>query len=277
MVVFHHYEPKVPLCRNIVQSGYNNFFFKVAKSMLKDCDIILTVSNASKQQLIRVYGIRDGYTNNDPLASKQPIRRNFNKIRIVGTGLVAKNLVSQYNVNTCDSKKEIDFLCIGRIEKFIGLEYIWETIKSVRMSRFVMAGPATSNTIKKLHGIGIEHKGFVSEDEKFQLYKKSKVFIYPSRREGFGIAVAEALLLGLPVVAWRIPIFEELYCQNQHKTKVRLVKFEDYKLFAEESIGLTNMNTSEMRAKEDRKNDSYYFPTWNGVGQNVLSIIDSIK
>jgi hypothetical protein len=120
--------------------------------MLKDCDIILTVSNASKQQLIRVYGIRDGYTNNDPLVSKQPIGRNFNKIRIVGTGLVAKNLVGQYNVNACDSKKEIDFLCIGRIEKFIGLEYIWKTIKSVRMSRFVMAGPATSNTIKKLHG-----------------------------------------------------------------------------------------------------------------------------
>ncbi len=277
MVVFHHYEPKIPLCKNILQSGYNNFFFKVAKSMLKDCDIILTVSNASKQQLIGVYGISDGCISDDPSASKQLIRRNFDKIRIVGTGLVAKNFDGRYDVNACDSKKEIDFLCIGRIEKFTGLEYIWKIIRSVRMSRFVMAGPATSDTIKKLHGIGIEHKGFVSEEEKFQLYRKSKVFIYPSRREGFGIAVAEALLLGLPVVAWRIPIFEELYCQNQHKTKVRLVKLEDYKLFAEESIGLTKRNTSETRAKEDRKNDSYYFPSWNWVGQNVLSIIDSIK
>jgi glycosyltransferase involved in cell wall biosynthesis len=277
MAVFHHYEPKIPHCRNILQSCYNNFFFKATRSMLKDCDVILTVSNASKQQLIRVYGICDGYAQ-DPSVSKQLVKRNINKIKIVGTGLVTENFGGNYSHNVYDGKKEIDFLCIGRTEKFIGLENIWKIIKSVRKSRFVMAGPATSHIIKKLHGIGIEHKGFVTEEEKFNLYLKSKVFIYPSRREGFGIAVAEALLLGLPVVAWRIPVFEELYSQNCHSSKMRLIKFEDYKLFAEESIGLTHKtNPLEIRGNGESKNNSLYFPNWNCVGQNVLSTIDSIK
>jgi hypothetical protein len=85
-------------------------------------------------------------------------------------------------------------------------------------------------------------------------------------------------LLGLPVVAWRIPVFEELYSQNCHSSKMRLIKFEDYKLFAEESIGLTHKtNPLEIRGNGESKNNSLYFPNWNCVGQNVLSTIDSIK
>lgn len=85
-------------------------------------------------------------------------------------------------------------------------------------------------------------------------------------------------LLGLPVVAWRIPVFEELYSQNCHSSKMRLIKFGDYKLFAEESIGLTHKtNPLEIRGNGESKNNSLYFPNWNCVGQNVLSTIDSIK
>jgi glycosyltransferase involved in cell wall biosynthesis len=39
--------------------------------------------------------------------------------------------------------------------------------------------------------------------------KSSKVFIFPSVFEGWGIAVAEALACGLPVVAYDIPALKE--------------------------------------------------------------------
>jgi glycosyltransferase involved in cell wall biosynthesis len=35
--------------------------------------------------------------------------------------------------------------------------------------------------------------------------------LFPSYIEGFGIAVAEALSAGLKVVAWKVPVFDELY------------------------------------------------------------------
>ena len=57
-----------------------------------------------------------------------------------------------------------------------------------------MAGSISENSIDKLSKIGIDHRGFVSEEEKIKLYSKSKVFIFPSAREGFGIAVAECIL-----------------------------------------------------------------------------------
>jgi hypothetical protein len=45
-------------------------------------------------------------------------------------------------------------------------------------------------------------------------------------------------LLGLPVVAWRIPVFEELYSQNCHSYKMRLIKFEDYKFLQKSRLVL---------------------------------------
>ena len=62
--------------------------------------------------------------------------------------------------------------------------------------------------VVKLLSMGIDHKGFVSEEEKLDLYSRTKVFVFPSSREGFGIAVAEALFLGIPVVAWKIPVLK---------------------------------------------------------------------
>ena len=43
------------------------------------------------------------------------------------------------------------------------------------------------------------------------LLKKSKILIQPSLEEGFSIAVCEALACGLPVIAYDLPIYREVY------------------------------------------------------------------
>lgn len=57
----------------------------------------------------------------------------------------------------------------------------------------------------------VELRGFVSEEEKRQILNESRLLLAPSYEEGWGIAVCEALASGVPVVAYRLPVLDELF------------------------------------------------------------------
>jgi glycosyltransferase involved in cell wall biosynthesis len=53
--------------------------------------------------------------------------------------------------------------------------------------------------------------GSKTGDEKFFLLKASSLFLCPSYYESFAIVIAEAMACGLPVVAYKLPIYKEIY------------------------------------------------------------------
>jgi glycosyltransferase involved in cell wall biosynthesis len=101
-----------------------------------------------------------------------------------------------------------------------------------------MIGRASLTEISHLKSIGIDHKGEVTDKEKLELYSRAKVFLFPSSREGFGIALAESLQLGMAAVIWRLPVFEELYSESMmaKQGRVILVERRNYNLFASEAL-----------------------------------------
>lgn len=61
----------------------------------------------------------------------------------------------------------------------------------------------------------VELTGFLDVAQVIQTMKASKLFVAPSREEGWGIAVCEAMACGLPVVAYDLPAYHNFYGINR--------------------------------------------------------------
>jgi len=173
-------------------------------------------------------------------------------------------------------QRDLDFLCVGRFEKFDGLEKIWTIIKKESpKSKFVMVGRASPNVRLRLHNIGIDHKGIVSEEEKIKVYSRAKVFIFPSIFEGFGIALTEAHAAGLSVVAWRLPVFEERFGKETSST-VKLVETGNISQFAYQAVSSVRdwkmKHNSQIIAREDIKIEK----TWEQVGIDLACVLKNL-
>ena len=56
----------------------------------------------------------------------------------------------------------------------------------------------------------LRHPGYVDDDTLAALYRRALAVVCPSRYEGFGLPLVEALAAGTPVVASDIPVFREV-------------------------------------------------------------------
>lgn len=121
---------------------------------------------------------------------------------------------------TCNSVLEqrriYDIVWCGRIHPQKGIEdLVWVinelATRGLKLNICLIgkAGPEIKSMLNT--PFNIYAPGIVSEHEKFRLLKSSKVFIFPSHNESFGIAPGEAILAGCKVVCYDLPCYKPVY------------------------------------------------------------------
>jgi len=174
-------------------------------------------------------------------------------------------------------KKIFDGCFIGRCVKHKGIYDLLRICDIVRKSKsdFKLAicgygkeSPRISELVrkKKLES-NVILLGLVQEDKKYNVLHCSRVFIFPSYLEGWGIAVAEAMACGLPVVTYHLPVYREVF-----DDKLITVPVGDIDAMAKEVIYLLeNPEVAKKIGEANREFVKRY--DWKTVAEKELSAI----
>jgi glycosyltransferase involved in cell wall biosynthesis len=77
--------------------------------------------------------------------------------------------------------------------------------------KLVVVGPTKDEELAaELRRRGADVRGYVPKDELVRLYQSAACLVFPSRYEGFGLPVVEAMACGTPVVAALEPALQEV-------------------------------------------------------------------
>ena len=120
-----------------------------------------------------------------------------------------------------ESAKKHDVVLLGRMHELKGvfdLPEVWARVKAEQPDatlKVVGEGPHRTAVMdqfarRKLMD-GVEFTGGVSEANKNRLLAEARIGLSLSSEEGWGLAVNEYLACGLPVVAYELPVFREVF------------------------------------------------------------------
>jgi glycosyltransferase involved in cell wall biosynthesis len=109
-----------------------------------------------------------------------------------------------------------DLVVVGRLLSHKRIDLLLEAIALLHVQgspvtcRVIGDGPERASLHERAQALGVAaavefRHDVVEEKEVYALVKSARVFAFPSSREGFGLAVLEALACGLPVVTTSAP------------------------------------------------------------------------
>jgi len=115
--------------------------------------------------------------------------------------------MDNYTQDTLPKSREEWFLYFGRIEAYKGIELAIKACIKLKKKLCIAGTGADTERLKlivmEMNGSRyIEFLGFVSDEEKWNLFQRCQALIYPVKDEDFGIVPVEANSAGTPVIAY---------------------------------------------------------------------------
>ena len=239
--------------RKIIARLLQRFSFLFAMS----ADIIIVVNSHDKEYLI-----------------KKGFKRE--KIVVIMPGVDVDYLS---NLKISESIASYDGSYLARLHSSKGiydLVEIWKiVVKKIPNAKLAVIGGGDENIIldlnKEIIRAGLQNNiillGFKKNEVALKIVKSSKLFIFPSYQESFAIVIAEAMACKVPVIAWNLEAYEEIYQDNIFKISTGSVN-----LFADKVIDLfLNPSILEQKAKIGYEFIRKY--NWDNVAKNYTEVL----
>ena len=171
------------------------------------------------------------------IGEKELVSEGFDAEKIIISGAGVDERPSNYQTFV---KNQNQIIFVGRLNITKGIYDLLEILSNINQSgaNFIcyFVGSVSSYDEKRIFEIIKDRKltskikvlGFVNEDEKIELIASSKVLAFPSKEEGYGIVVQEALNLGTPVVCYDLPVLKSLFSSSNMISYARYGDKEDF-------------------------------------------------
>jgi glycosyltransferase involved in cell wall biosynthesis len=131
----------------------------------------------------------------------------------------------RYQISDVESRDK-SLVTVGRLSKRKGQATVLRAFSSVHADHpeasldVLGDGPAWERLERLADeldlGDAVSFHGYVSEDEKIERLNRSSLFVFGSNQEGFGLVLLEAMAAGLPVVARRLPVYEDFFTDEEN-------------------------------------------------------------
>ena len=179
-----------------------------------------------------------------------------------------------------EGEKLYDGVFVGRISKEKGVFHllkVWKKVSSVKpKAKLLIIGSGVEESKLKQEVLrlnlaeNVTLTGKVSDELLYKMLKASRIFIFPSFLEGWGLAVAEALACGLPVVCYDIPAIRENFGECESVFRVRL---NDYSALTRKVMELLSLSNEEMKRLSEISKLYVKKFSWLKVAERDINII----
>lgn len=244
--------------------NYYNYYYKLFKNSTEKADLIFTVSNFSKEDIIKTYPIAKDkikviypgvaiekfeirYTDEEINKVKEKYNLPKNYILFVGQPRENKNLkrlLKAYSMLSADLKEEFGLVYANTTEELNNLA------KDLKVE----------NNVRLLKGI--------EDEDMVPIYQASSCVCLVSTNEGFGLPLVEGMASKVPVLASNISCLPEIV--GDAGVLVNPYSEEDIKTGLEKILTDNELRQKLIKLGEERAK----FFTWDNTAKNFEKYVE---
>lgn len=249
LVVTEHqsfvFDPSFSRFRTPTQRIYHRLIFHYIRKSIETADKVICVSNHVKSMISKIYGYYDAVT------IYNGVDIELFKPRTIEQEVKGDKLVLLFAGNFTNKK---------------GVELLPKIMNKLGDNFLLLCSSGVRKNVKGSWGKNIQLIGTLTQSQLIDYYNICDIYLYPSRTEGFGLTVAEAMACEKPVVCTNCSALPELVvdgrggflCEvdnvNDFVNKIKFLR-EDENLRKE--MGTFNRKRVERKFSLDRMADEY--------------------